>query len=92
MFLDEHENSIENARLTITQPGIWTWIDFPATRHNNGCVLSFADGHAETWRWLEPNTLEISRRKAWIQSVPGVPGKDRDLQRIHAGVPKRPVQ
>ncbi len=91
VFLDEHENSIENARLTVTQPGVWQWIDFPSARHNNGCVLSFADGHAETWRWLEPNTLEISRRKPWIQGPPAVPNTDRDLLRIHAGVPKIPV-
>ncbi len=92
VFLDEHENSIENARLTITQPGNWTWIDFPATRHNNGCVLSFADGHAEAWQWREPNTLKISKIKGWIQGQAAVRGEDRDLRRIHEGVPKIPVQ
>ncbi len=92
VFLDEHENSIENARFTVTQPGVWRWIDFPSARHNNGCVLSFADGHAETWRWLEPNTLEISKRQGFIQGPLGVPGTDRDLIRIHAGVPKIPLR
>ncbi len=92
VFLDEHENSIENARFTVTQPGVWSWIDFPSARHNKGCVLSFADGHAERWRWLEPNTLEISERKGWIQGPSGVPGTDRDLLRIHAGVPKIPLR
>ncbi len=92
VFLDEHQNSIENARFTVTQPGVWRWIDFPAARHNNGCVLSFADGHAETWRWLEPRTLETSQRTDWIQGPLGVAGTDRDLLRIHAGVPRTPIR
>ncbi|MBI3417165.1 MAG: type II secretion system protein [Verrucomicrobia bacterium] len=91
VFLDEHENSIENARLTITVIGNWRWIDFPGTRHLNGCVLSFADGHAETWRWREPNTLRISSMKNWIQNQRAVPNTDRDLGRIFAGVPRLPL-
>jgi prepilin-type N-terminal cleavage/methylation domain-containing protein/prepilin-type processing-associated H-X9-DG protein len=27
------------------------WIDYPATWHRNGLALSFADGHAEYWKW-----------------------------------------
>ncbi|HSU54803.1 MAG TPA: H-X9-DG-CTERM domain-containing protein, partial [Candidatus Dormibacteraeota bacterium] len=27
------------------------WFDKPADRHNQGANLSFADGHAERWRW-----------------------------------------
>jgi prepilin-type N-terminal cleavage/methylation domain-containing protein/prepilin-type processing-associated H-X9-DG protein len=91
VFIDEHENSIENARLTVPLIGDWTWIDFPATRHNNGCVLTFADGHAELWRWLEPNTLRISRMKGWIQSQAAVPQIDRDLGRVFTTVPKLPI-
>lgn len=92
VFIDEHEGSIENARFVITQPGNWSWIDFPATRHQAGCSLTFADGHAERWRWVEPNTLAIARRKGYINVVPGVPGTDRDLRRIHEAVPKVPIQ
>jgi prepilin-type processing-associated H-X9-DG protein len=29
----------------------------PADRHNQGGCLSFADGHAERWRWKTPMTL-----------------------------------
>jgi prepilin-type processing-associated H-X9-DG protein len=91
VFLDEHENSIENARLTVATIDDWIWIDFPGTRHLNSCVLSFADGHAESWRWLEPNTLQIAKMKGWIQSRAAVPKTDRDLTRIFAGVPKTPL-
>ena len=91
VFIDEHENSIENARLTVPVIGDWTWIDFPAARHLNGCVLSFADGHAELWRWREPNTLRISKIKGWIQGQAAVARTDRDLGRIFASVPKLPI-
>ena len=33
------------------------WFDMPADRHNQGACLSFADGHAERWRWKVPMTF-----------------------------------
>ena len=75
----------------LAAPQTWVWIDFPAVRHETGCVLSFADGHSELWRWLEPTTLQYGRMKGWIQGVPGVPGKDRDLQRVHQSIPNLPA-
>jgi prepilin-type N-terminal cleavage/methylation domain-containing protein/prepilin-type processing-associated H-X9-DG protein len=91
VFIDEHQNSIDNARFFISMPGDWLWVDFPATRHNNAGVFTFADGHAELWRWLEPRTLAISKMPPWLQSQAGVVGKDRDLQRIYSGIPKIPL-
>ena len=32
--------------------------DWPASWHNNGCTISFADGHAERKRWLHSDTLK----------------------------------
>ena len=69
----------------------WRWIDFAGTRHNDGCVLSFADGHSELWKWKESRTLEISKMKGWIQGQAGVYGKDRDLGRIYDAIPKIPL-
>jgi prepilin-type processing-associated H-X9-DG protein len=91
VFMDEHEGSIDNARFFITTPNDWLWVDFVATRHNNAGVFSFGDGHCELWKWLEPRTLQISRMKGWIQSQPGIVGKDRDLGRIYQGIPRLPV-
>ena len=91
VFIDEHEGSIDNARFTVTQRHEWRWIDFAGTRHNGGCVLSFADGHSELWKWKESRTLEISRMKGWIQGQTGVYGKDRDLGRIYDAIPKIPI-
>jgi len=91
VFIDEHENSIDNARFTLSSPNDWVWIDFPGTRHNGGCVLSFADGHAEAWKWREAKTIQNGKLKGWIQGVPGVLNTDRDLGRIYNAAPKGPA-
>ena len=83
--------TIDNARFSLAGPRAWVWIDFPATRHESGCVLSFADGHSELWRWLEPTTLQAGRMTGWIQGIPGVEGTDRDLKRIHQSIPNLPI-
>ena len=91
VFIDEHQGSIENARFVISQPGAGNWLDHPGTRHDRGCVLTFADGHAEAWKWLERTTLYADQLKGWVQGVQGMTGRDRDLTRIHATVPKVPL-
>ncbi|MBI3849259.1 MAG: prepilin-type N-terminal cleavage/methylation domain-containing protein [Verrucomicrobia bacterium] len=48
---DENEDSIDNASLGIEHAGDWSWWNWPASRHNKGCTMSFADGHAEYWKW-----------------------------------------
>jgi prepilin-type N-terminal cleavage/methylation domain-containing protein/prepilin-type processing-associated H-X9-DG protein len=98
VFIDEHEKSIQQSAFGINAPDkLWlfgtsqsTWISFPATRHNNGCTLTFADGHAETWRWREPNTLRTSGLNAWLVLQPGTQrSPDRDLGRLVQAVPEK---
>jgi prepilin-type N-terminal cleavage/methylation domain-containing protein/prepilin-type processing-associated H-X9-DG protein len=98
VFIDEHERSIQQSAFGINAPNqmllfgtvLWTWISFPATRHNNGCTFTFADGHAETWRWLEPNTLRISGLNTWLVLQAGMQrSPDRDLGRLFQVVPQK---
>lgn len=98
VFVDEHEKSIQQSafginvldRLWLFNTSPWTWISFPATRHNNGCTFSFADGHAETWHWLEPNTTRISNLNWWLVLQPGAQrAGDRDLARMFQIVPQK---
>ena len=65
IFIDEHERSIDDGSMGIA-PDVW--FELPADRHNQGCNLSFADGHAEHHRWLAP--------KKYIGFMQPVAGKD----------------
>ena len=58
VFLDE-------GRLS---PSSWTihydqerWWDQITARHGDGTNFSFADGHAEYWKWKDPRTLEVAK-------------------------------
>ncbi len=41
------------------------WISLPASRHNGAGVFSFADGHAETKKWLDRRTRVPVKRLMW---------------------------
>ncbi len=97
VFIDENEKSIQQSAFGLNAPdrlqlfgsSLWTWISFPATRHGNGGTVSFADGHVENWRWVEPNTRRIAALKTWTVLQPAVKDTDRDLRRFFRGVPER---
>ena len=63
VFLDECPDSINDGLFHIyagtTLNGVTedTWDDVPGAMHNGGCGVSFADGHAETHKWRDRNTL-----------------------------------
>lgn len=102
VFIDEHENSIQQSTFCLNSPGNTLfgtsqdqWISFPATRHNNGCTLTFADGHAESWQWKESRTMEISKKQVAVWNWIAWPANDstgpndRDLaQRLFKAVPE----
>jgi len=52
VFIDENPYSI-NDGFFVCQPTNPNWVDCPATYHNGGSGLSFADGHAEIHRWQD---------------------------------------
>jgi prepilin-type N-terminal cleavage/methylation domain-containing protein/prepilin-type processing-associated H-X9-DG protein len=100
VFLDEAANSIDNNAIGIysgtpTDPtggtvGYW---NLPASRHANGCVIAFADGHAEYWKWRShwivddnavPDTYSGSIGPGW--GSPSDP-TDQDLKRLKRTVP-----
>ncbi len=90
VFLDEHENSIENARFFAPRPGVWLWVDFPALRHAGATTLSFADGHSESWKLNSPDSRRIGKLGPWLQSQSTQPN-DPDLRRFHEAVPRTPL-
>jgi prepilin-type N-terminal cleavage/methylation domain-containing protein/prepilin-type processing-associated H-X9-DG protein len=58
VFLDEHQNSIDDGHFGFAPEGD-TWMNLPAMWHNNGCNFSFADGRADALQWRDPRTLAI---------------------------------
>ena len=59
VFTDEHPDSIDDGIL-YTSP-LWTsgfgvFCELPSSLHNGADGISFADGHAEIHKWLDPRT------------------------------------
>ncbi|MBI2927552.1 MAG: type II secretion system protein [Verrucomicrobia bacterium] len=65
VFIDESPYTIDDGFFAVAVYASYLQ-NAPGARHNNGGVLSFADGHAELWRWLEPDTPKI---KSWNYTV-----------------------
>ncbi|MEY2428129.1 MAG: hypothetical protein QOJ40_1014 [Verrucomicrobiota bacterium] len=100
VFMDEAENSIDNNVIGIhngtgSDPtgGTYTYWNLPASRHCNGGVIGFADGHVEFWKWLDHWIID-GNAKADNGAGPIGPGfewpsdpADRDLRRLKLTVP-----
>jgi prepilin-type N-terminal cleavage/methylation domain-containing protein/prepilin-type processing-associated H-X9-DG protein len=73
VFLDVHEDEIYDATFGMPAMQWWgdvkTWWDIPANRHAQGANLSFADGHAERWKWRVPKVYR-GPYPPMAQSVP----------------------
>jgi prepilin-type N-terminal cleavage/methylation domain-containing protein len=56
VFIDENEDTLVDDQFGYPMPnlGYGYWWDMPSNRHHQGASLSFADGHAEHWRWVVP--------------------------------------
>jgi prepilin-type N-terminal cleavage/methylation domain-containing protein/prepilin-type processing-associated H-X9-DG protein len=68
VFLDVQEDEIFDCTFGMPSLQYWgdvqVWWDIPASRHSQGCNLSFADGHAEHWKWRVPKTFQGSLPQA----------------------------
>jgi prepilin-type N-terminal cleavage/methylation domain-containing protein/prepilin-type processing-associated H-X9-DG protein len=60
VFIDEHERSINDGWFAVDMIGNRGMLDAPATRHGSSFALSFADGHAETWKLQDDRTRHWS--------------------------------
>lgn len=88
VFIEEHESSLWAAnfmvlpreRLLISDSA--NWVSTPSDRHYQGCNLTFADGHAEYWRWYSPKEANMHHK---LTSR----GRElRDIRRLQACVPQ----
>ena len=89
VFLDE-------GRLSPSSWTIWydqeRWWDQITARHGDGTNFSFADSHAEYWKWKDPRTLDVAKadyltwqnttRNGGESTQPG----NEDLHRVQRGI------
>jgi prepilin-type processing-associated H-X9-DG protein len=57
VFIDQHPDSVRRPTFFITpwaETMFARWIEVPASYHQGGATLSFADGHAELRKWKSP--------------------------------------
>jgi prepilin-type N-terminal cleavage/methylation domain-containing protein/prepilin-type processing-associated H-X9-DG protein len=59
VLIDEREDSINDGYFATDMTKTYAIVDYPASYHNGAGGLSFADGHAEYRRWLEPTTTPV---------------------------------
>ena len=73
VFIDEHPGTLLDAQFgNPAGAPYWgpMWFDMPADRHNQGACLSFADGHAERWRWKVPMTFRYMFQTTTADQMP----------------------
>ena len=56
VFLDENPTTLDDGYFLVVFDTL-VWGNDPGIYHNGACGLSFADGHSEIHKWLDPDTL-----------------------------------
>ncbi|MDB6026568.1 MAG: putative major pilin subunit, partial [Verrucomicrobiales bacterium] len=82
VFIDVHEDEILDSLFgipTVAYGAQNQWWDIPANRHGQAANLSFADGHAEHWKWKVPKVYT-----SLPQTV--LPQEKEDYQRVQDAV------
>jgi prepilin-type N-terminal cleavage/methylation domain-containing protein/prepilin-type processing-associated H-X9-DG protein len=91
VFIDESEGTLVDSLFGMPTDGFhgvppWPptpghWWSLPSNRHNVGGNLSFADGHAEAWKWNVPIVYYPTNHPR-----PYTPDEERDYRRINASL------
>jgi prepilin-type processing-associated H-X9-DG protein len=92
VFLDESKETVDDGYFAVKAPapdGPDIWQNSPTVRHNKGAGFSFADGHAEIWRW------QFLNRDQGLDAGLALPGginSRKDLERLKRAVARLPGQ
>lgn len=88
VFVDEQADSIDDCFFAVQAdaPSVGYWQNTPASNHGNNGQVSFADGHAEYWRWKEARTKTLKGVSITTSKA------DRDLERFRQATyqPEKP--
>ena len=91
VFVDEREDSIDDCVFGVDMfNGPASLAGVPRNAHSGRGTLSFADGHAELHKWLDPRTEPPIVPFEYVQVVlvPGPPNPDVLWLREHTTGPK----
>jgi prepilin-type N-terminal cleavage/methylation domain-containing protein/prepilin-type processing-associated H-X9-DG protein len=87
VFIDENEDSIDDAHFLTWPDPDDRWVNMPADRHGQTGTLSFADGHVEKWKWKWPKRFK-EKESYWKRAENAADLSDlRRLQRATIPVP-----
>jgi prepilin-type N-terminal cleavage/methylation domain-containing protein/prepilin-type processing-associated H-X9-DG protein len=81
VFIDEHPDSLNFGDMAVSMndglaPAQIYIIDYPASNHNGAGGLSFADGHAEIHKWIDPRTRPPVRNSSLTLVQPSAGNRD----------------
>jgi prepilin-type N-terminal cleavage/methylation domain-containing protein len=81
VFMDEREDSINDGLFAIDAGARYAIVDYPSLSHNSGSCLTFADGHVDYHKWVEPtsNPPLVPGQRLPSGSKP-TSSNDRDMQ------------
>ncbi len=79
VFMDESEFTIDDGYFAVLVNED-TWENYPAYRHGGSATMSFADGHSELKRWIEPSTGRLTAPLGFVPAAKFGNARTRDLQ------------
>ncbi len=91
VFIDEHPDSLNFADFAVAMndgvsPTRIMIVDYPSSSHNGSGGLSFADGHAEIHKWVDPRTKLPVLNKSMTLVVPSPNNLDMVYMSEHASI------
>jgi len=81
VFVDEGRTTTQSWTIFYDKA---SWWDPPPVRHGQGTNFSFADGHAEYWKWEDMRTVKVANQEGDWQSLVAV-NDNPDIQRVQRG-------
>jgi prepilin-type N-terminal cleavage/methylation domain-containing protein/prepilin-type processing-associated H-X9-DG protein len=79
VFVDESEYTIDDGYFAVLVAED-SWQNYPAYRHGGSASFSFADGHSELKKWIEPSTGHLRDPKGFMAAPKSGTKRNRDLQ------------
>jgi len=87
VFIDEGRETSEGWTI---YPDRQQWWDLPPIQHSNGGIFSFADNHAEYWKWEDEHTIQYVEynyfKKGAAIDAAQAALKNADFDRVQMGI------